>query len=209
GEGIEPEREARLGTYLRIKAGRQLAATDRYGMLVGAGVAQSLQHAPKDRATLLVGTPDGAMNVLEVEVVGGFESFSKDYDARMVKIPLTAARELLNTNGANLLVVTLKKTEDTDRVAAAARSLLSGEDYAVMQWQVLNDFYSKTVALYDRQLGVLRLIVMLMVLLSVTNTVNMTIYERTGEVGTMRAMGNRRSFVFSLLMTESVLLGLI
>jgi putative ABC transport system permease protein len=209
GEGIEPEREARLGTYLRLKAGRQLAATDRYGMLVGAGVAQSLQLAPKDRATLLVGTPDGAMNVLEFEVVGVFESFSKDYDARMVKVPLAAARELLNTNGANLLVVTLKKTEDTDRVAAAARSLLSGEDYAVMQWQVLNDFYSKTVALYDRQLGVLRLIVMLMVLLSVTNTVNMTVYERTGEVGTMRAMGNRRSFVFSLLMTESVLLGLI
>ena len=209
GEGIEPARETRLGTYLRIKAGRQLTAVDRYGILLGAGVAHALQLAPGNRATLLVGTPDGAMNVLEFEVTGVFESFSKDYDARVVKIPLAAARELLNTRGANLLVVTLKKTADTDRVAAEAQAILSGEGYAVVRWQVLNDFYSKTVALYDRQLGVLRLIVMLMVLLSVTNTVNMTVYERTGEVGTMRAMGNRSSFVFSLLVTESILLGLI
>jgi putative ABC transport system permease protein len=65
------------------------------------------------------------------------------------------------------------------------------------------------VDLYDRQLAVLRLIVLLMVLLSVANTTNMTVYERTGEVGTMRALGNGSRFVFSLLMTESALLGVI
>jgi putative ABC transport system permease protein len=209
GEGIEPEREARLGTYLVLTAGRQLTGADRYGILLGEGVAHSLQLAAGDRATLLLSTPDGAMNALEFDVVGVFESFSKDYDARTVKIALAAAQELLYTKAASVLVVTLKKTSDTNRLADAVDLLLSDQGLETKRWQVLNDFYSKTVELYDRQLGVLRVIVLLMVLLSVINTVNMTVYERTGEIGTMRAIGNRSRFVFSLLMTESLVLGLI
>jgi putative ABC transport system permease protein len=149
------------------------------------------------------------MNTLDFETVGVFESFSKDYDARTIKIPLAAARELLNTDGANVLVVTLRKTSDTPQVERGVEALLAGDGLEVKAWQALNDFYSKTVDLYDRQLGVLRLIVLLMVLLSVTNTINMTVYERIGEIGTLRAMGNRSIFVFELVVTESALLGLI
>jgi putative ABC transport system permease protein len=47
-----------------------------------------------------------------------------------------------------------------------------------------------------------------MVLLSVTNTVNMTIFERVGEFGTMRALGNRGVDVFGLVLAESAVLGL-
>jgi putative ABC transport system permease protein len=209
GEGIEPAREARLGTYVRITAGRQLHADDRYGILLGEGVAHSLKLAPGARASLLLGTPDGAMNVQEFVVVGVFQSFSKEYDARTVRIPLPAAQELLDTRSANVLVVSLHSTDDTDRVSRAAGALLAGGGLEVRSWQVLNDFYGKTVDLYDRQLAVLRLIVLLMVLLSVANTTNMTVYERTGEVGTMRALGNGSRFVFSLLMTESAVLGVI
>lgn len=208
GEGIEPEHESRLGTYLILKEGRQLTATDRYAILLGEGVAQALQLKPEDVATLEVSTPDGATNALDFRVAGVFVSFSKDYDAHAVKIPLAAAQELLDTKGANLLVVSLRQTRDTERVSIAVEALLAGQGLESKRWEVLNDFYSKTVELYDRQLGVLRVIVLLMVLLSVTSTVNMTVHERTGEVGTMRAMGNPSPFVFSLLMTESALLGL-
>ena len=48
-----------------------------------------------------------------------------------------------------------------------------------------------------------------MVLLSVTNTVSMTIFERTGEFGTMRALGNRGKDLSLLVLSESALLGLI
>ena len=46
GEGIEPAPEARLGTYLNVSRGRQLAADDAYGMMIGAGVADALDLAP-------------------------------------------------------------------------------------------------------------------------------------------------------------------
>lgn len=208
GEGIEPDKEARLGTYMTLRSGRTLAADDRYKILLGEGVARSMRLAPGDRATLQVVTPAGAMNVLEFDVVGVFASFSKDYDARTVKIPLAAARELLDTTGANVLAVLLADTGDTDSVASAAESLVSGRGLEVRRWRQLNDFYDKTVQLYERQLGVLRVIVLLMVVLSVSNAVNLTLYERIGELGTMRAMGNRSRQLYALLMSESALLGL-
>jgi putative ABC transport system permease protein len=209
GEGLEPEREARLGSHLFLSAGRQLTDKDRYGMLIGHGVARSLKLAPGDRASILLNTPDGAMNTLEFEVVGVFQSLSKDYDARAVKIPLPAAQELLDTKGVNVVVASLRRTRDTERVALALASSLGGEGLEVKRWDELNDFYAKTIDLYGRQFGVLQLIILAMVLLSVTNTVNMTVFERTGEFGTMRALGNRGRDVLVLILAESALLGLI
>jgi len=209
GEGIEPEKEAKLGTYLVISAGRQLTDKDSFGVLLGQGVADALKLAPGDQVTVLVNTAEGAMNTLDFEVVGVFQSFSKDYDARAIKIPLPAAQELLNTHGANLLVVSLARTRDTAAVVAAAEEIAAGRGLEVKGWSELNDFYEKTVALYDRQFGVLRLIILVMVLLSVINSVNMSLFERVGEFGTMRAVGDRGRKIFALVVIEGALLGLI
>ncbi|MFP5462851.1 MAG: ABC transporter permease, partial [Gammaproteobacteria bacterium] len=70
-----------------------------------------------------------------------------------------------------------------------------------------NDFYAKTVTLYETQFGGLRLIILAMVLLSVVNSVNMGAFERLGEFGTMMALGNRHADVVRLIVTESALLG--
>ena len=209
GEGIEPHKEQALGTYLMVTEGRKLTDQDRYGMLVGYGLARALKLKPGDRTTLVLSTGEGALNTLDFEVVGVFQSFSQDYDARAVKITLQAAQELLNTNGANVLVVALGRTEDTDRVAGTLRERTVGTDMEVRSWEELNAFYRSTVQLYDRQFGVLQLIILLMVLLGVINAVNMSVFERIGEFGTMRALGNQVKHVFALVVAEGVLLGLI
>ena len=55
----------------------------------------------------------------------------------------------------------------------------------------------------------LRFIILVMVLLSVANSVNMSLFERIGEFGTMRAVGDRGRKIFALVVTEGALLGLI
>ena len=188
--------------------GRQLEKRDTHGIVLGEGVAQGLKLRIGDRATLLLNTAEGVLNTLEVEVVGTFQSFSKEYDARAVKIQLSAAHELLNTKGVNSLVVSLKRTEDTSQVADSLKRQFDSNEFEVKTWQELNDFYENTVALYERQFGVLQVIILVMVLLSVANSVNMSVLERVGEFGTMMAIGNRSSAVFGLVLTENVLLGL-
>lgn len=207
GEGIEPDKEARLGSFLKITAGRQLSDADSFGMVVGEGVAHSLSLKPGDAVTLILNTAEGALNTLEFEVIGVFRSFSLDFDARAVRIPLAAAQELMFTPGANLLVATLHRTEDTDRALAGIRDLLGGGELEALDWRKLSDFYEKTIDLYDRQFGVLQLIILFMVLLSVANSVNMSAFERMSEFGTLLSLGSRRGDVFRLILLENVILG--
>ena len=207
GEGVEPAKEAALGTYLRIVEGRALEDGDRDGALIGYGVARALNLKPGDTATIVASTGGGAMNTAEVRVIGIFQSFSRDYDARAVRIPLAVAQELLDSRGANVLVVSLHRTSSTDVVAARIRKQAAEAGLEVKTWQELNDFYPKTVELYERQFGVLQLIIFAMVLLSVMNTVNMSVFERIGEFGTMRALGNRGRGVFALVVAENAVLG--
>jgi len=207
GEGIEAQREARLGTSLVIASGRQLRDEDDHGMMLGHSLARALKLKPGDWATLVISTPDGALNSLEFEIVGTFQTFSRDYDAHAVRINLAAAQDLLATPGVNTLVLSLTRTEDTGTVAADLRARLAGQGLEINTWLKLNDFYTSTVEMYDAQFGVLRLIILLMVLLSVANSVNMSVFERVGEFGTMMALGNRANRVFGLIMAENAILG--
>jgi putative ABC transport system permease protein len=209
GDGIEPGRENRLGTFIHIESGRSLGDQDMYSIIVGKGLADAFRIRLGDRVTLLVSTSGGALNTLDFEVVGIFRSFSRDYDAHAVRVPLAAAQKLLNADGVNTLVVSLDDSLDTPRIAAVLAEQLDREKFEIKKWNELTDFYDKTVTLYDRQFGVLRMIVLIMVLLGVANSVNMSAFERVGDFGTMMALGNRRAAIFRLVILENVLIGLI
>ncbi|WP_150429186.1 ABC transporter permease [Dechloromonas sp. CZR5] len=209
GEGIEPDGEAKLGTFLNYIEGRALTGTDHDGIVVGDGVAKSLGLKIGDRVTIVMTLAAGAVNTLDFELVGIFQSFSKEFDSRAVRIPLDVAKTLMDTDGIHLLVVQLSDTESTSSTVASMKQQLANQGLDVTPWYALSDFYEKTVDLYDRQFGVLRLIILIMVLLSVINSMNMTLFERTREFGTMRAIGDRSDWVFRLIMIESFWLGLL
>lgn len=209
GEGVEASKENGLGTFMQVRQGRQLEDSDDEGIYVGAGVAQALDLKPGSNVTILLNTSEGALNTLEFRVVGVFESFSKEFDERSVRIPLEAAEKLLGRDGANSVVVELNRTEDTGLVADLVRGKIDELGYEVHTWTQLSDFYSKSVDLYRTQFGVLQWIVLIMVLLSVFNTVNMSVFERVGEFGTLMALGNTRSYVFWLVLAENAVLGLV
>ncbi len=208
GEGIEPDKEQRLGTYLMLRAGRQLQDSDRYAVLVGAGVARSLKLKPGSRITLLASTAAGATNSLDGEVVGVFQTFSKVYDAHAIKIPLVAAKELLNAAEVTNIVVRLQRTEDTQAVAQELRELPGAGGLEIKTRIELNEFYEKTVTFYRQLFGALEVIVLVVVLLGVANSVSMSVFERIGEFGTLMSLGNRRRYVFRLILLENLLLGI-
>lgn len=209
GEGVEPEGERALGRHVVITAGRALNSDDRYGIMLGHGLARTLKLMPGDWATLLLHTHDGALNSIEFQVIGIFQTFSKEYDARAIRIPLAAAQELQAIQGVNTLVIVLDDTSLTDFAAAILRKLPQLHDHEIKTWVDLNEFYIQTVEMYEAQFGVLRLIILVMVLLSVANSVNMSIFERVDEFGTMMALGNRSRQVFFLILTENLILGIL
>lgn len=207
GEGIEPAREAKLGSHLFVIEGRQLRDSDTYGALLGEGVARALNVGVGTFVTVLANTPEGAINTLEFEVMGVFRTYAKDFDDRAIRIALPAAQELVRSRGVHAVVVSLADTLATDRIAEQLRTSLPGHE--IKTWLELDDFYAKTVELYQSQFAVLQFIILIVVLLSVANSVNMSAYERVGEFGTLKALGQREWQVSYAIVLENVLLGLI
>lgn len=208
GDGIEANGEEKIGSFVHYTEGRALSNADTDGIVIGQGVARTLNLKVGDSVTLVINLSQGAVNTAEFKVTGVFQSFSKEFDSRAVRIPLNSTRELFDTNDAHLLVMTLSDTKETEPIARITSEQTKKLGLEVKTWKQLSDFYEKTVQLYDAQFGVLRLIIFFMVLLSVTNSINMTLYERTKEFGTMLALGNTPGQVTKLIMTESCLLGL-
>jgi putative ABC transport system permease protein len=106
------------------------------------------------------------------------------------------------------MVMALKQTERYGWCNAGNCCTLRQPKAGSQYWLKLNDFYAKTVEMYDAQFGVLRIIILLMVLLSVANSVNMSVFERVGEFGTMMALGNR-SRCIRLIIAENSIIGLV
>ena len=188
-EGVEPERESALGSYINIAAGRRLADSDAFGVLLGAGVAQALELEPGDWMDVVATTVDGSMNSLEFEVVGTFQTFSKDYDAVALRLPLAAVQELLGVSGANVAVVELADTADTAALATALGDHFGARGFAVERWEELDPFYRQTVELYQQQFGFLIAVILLLVVLGVGTAMGMSIHERAAEFLAISAVG--------------------
>ncbi len=208
-EAVDLKQEATLSGGLRVLSGARLGANDKLGVMIGKGVADSLRLRPNDSVTVLAPTLDGAVNTIELKVVGVFASFSKDYDDRAIRLAIPTAQELLGTKDISRLIVLVKERDATDRSAADLRSRLASDRYEIRTWTELSDIYRNTVAAYEGQFGVIRVIILLLVILSVANVVNMSIFERTGEYGTMRALGNHGGFIAKMIYLETAVLGLV
>lgn len=210
GDGVVPEREAAVSKQLDFVEGEPLdpARTDQ--VIVGVGLAASLGVEPGDRLILLTKTESGSLNAAEAEVSGLFRTPIKAYDDAYLRTSLSLANQLTRTTGAHKWVVLLDETEKTRRVVADLQARFgAGAGVEFVPWRDLADFYNKTVTLFNAQVNVVRLVIALIIVASITNTLTMSVIERTSEIGTLMATGFRRAEVLSMFVKEGVVLGVL
>ena len=202
-----------LGFTPRLAAGRDLDAKPggEIEALIGAGVARSMNVKVGDGLTILAVTADGALNGIDVQVVGIVNTGFKEMDDRYLRITLPSAQRLLQSDRVTNLVVGLDATENTDEVAAALAPRLSGlpQQLILKKWIDLAAYYKQVRSLFSGIFVFLGVIVFFMVLMSSVNTLLMTMFERTREIGTMLAMGTPRSWIMALFVLEATLLGVL
>ncbi len=209
GEGIDPIGEADIGQSVMIVQGQDLTAASPDSALLGVGLAANLGAAPGDQIVLLATTASGGINAIELTIAGLFATPAKAYDDSVLRIPIDSARTLMRVEGATSWVVLLERTRATEAALAHLRTHLSAEEFEIVPWYDLADFYNKTVELFTRQVDVVRLLIALIVILSIGNTLSMAVVERTSEIGTSMALGVRRRGIMTMFLAEGALLGMV
>jgi len=207
-DGVEPEKEKTLAKQLKIVSGANLSESEPRTVILGQGLATSLGAKIGDKVVLVANTQRGGVNAVEVTVRGTFSTVTKAYDDVALRLPLKTAQQLLRVQGTHRWVVLLDKTENTNEVVASLRQQFDSKKLEVVPWVQLADFYNKTVTLFSRQVTVMKLIIAAIIVLSISNTMMMSVMERTGEVGTGMALGNSRRDVLSMFMSEGLILGI-
>ncbi|HKS96205.1 MAG TPA: FtsX-like permease family protein, partial [Terriglobia bacterium] len=150
----------------------------------------------------------GGVNAVESHVRGFFSTEAKAYDDVAIRLPIRLAQELLRVAGANVWVIALDSTDRTPVLVEMLRRQFGGAGLQFVPWFELSDFYNKTVALMSRQMNVVQALIGLLIVLGISNILIMNVLERTGEIGTVLALGARRRKVLALFLAEGLVLGL-
>jgi putative ABC transport system permease protein len=213
GSAVDPAAEHAMGFTPNIPTGRDISqnSNGEVEALVGTGVARSMSVKVGDGLTILAVTADGALNGIDVQIVGIVSTGVRDLDDRYLRITLPSVQRLLQTDRVTNIVVGLDKTESTDAVAAALAPRLSGlsQPMTMKKWIDLAAYYKQVRTLFTGIFVFLGVIVFFMVLMASVNTLLMAMFERTREIGTMLSMGTPRLWIIALFMLEATLTGLL
>jgi putative ABC transport system permease protein len=211
GRGIDPARQETMGFDTRVKSGRALDPhSSEPEVVLGSGLAETMKVKIGEPLTLLSTTTLGALNAVDVRVVGTFSTGIKEFDARALKVTVGTAQTLLDTNRVTKIIVRLDDTKNTNRSAATIAAALKSSGHsqiAIKTWRDLATFYKQVVMLYASIFIFLGIIIFILVILSSSNTMMMTVLERVQEIGTLLALGTRRRQIVLIFLLEGLVIG--
>jgi len=211
GIGVDPAAEAKGSDIPATITSGQWLRPGEQAVVLGSGLARSLNVKVGDSITLLATTADGTLNAVDANVAGIADVRIKELNDRYLATTIALAQQLLNVSGVVSKISVL--LHEPAHVGATASHLLealrsTGENIAVKRWDELAVFYHQVKMLYIGIFGFMGTVLIVVVFLATINTTWMTVTERTREIGTLRAMGARSRRIVDNFVIEGILLAL-
>lgn len=202
--GIDPASKAN-DPYRRLVSGEFLTADDREGILIGYPLAQNLALNVGDRINLLVNTADGTVDEQLFTVRGIYTTGTTAYDKGIVFLPLAKAQAFSGAGDhASMIFVLLKDREQAEFVAEAIPS----QSFQVETWRELNALLVLVNDFSNAYLTVINLIILGVTITVIVNTLLMSVFERTREIGILSAIGMKGRQIIAMFLAEASLLAL-
>lgn len=220
--GVQPcPAPARAGTAAAVPASAAALPTDIAALAsetaqeTRRGSPAATAPATPTRIEMLAATVQGAPNVVGLNVVKAENFGLKEFDDSFTLLHLAQAQRLVyGAAEPQVTAIQLQLRHSAQMPAARARlqQLLEGEwrerDLALVDFQTLAPVYGQTIEFFDSVFGFMATLIGVIVLFTVGNTMSMAVLERTTEIGTLRAIGQRQSGIRRLFVAEGLLLGL-
>jgi len=198
--GIDPDSGFHDPIRRSMIAGEYLKADDRESVLLGKNLAESLGIGAGSKISLLMGTSDGGV-VDGIFTVGGvFYSGVVVYDESTVYIPLSKAQAMTGVGDRVSAVIVL--TEDNETAFPVADALRApGRN--VLTWRDMNELILTTMETGMSFYYLLYGIVIMVVAVLIANTLLMSVFERTRELGILAALGMKGRQIMTMVLLEA------
>jgi putative ABC transport system permease protein len=207
GLGFDPQVERDGVIATKIAQGEYFSDKPGYA-LIGADLAKDLQVGVGDLLVLVATTAKGALNSIDVEIKGIFATGYSQIDSSMLTLALSDAQKLLRMAGqVTEITVMLTDAERADPVAQAIRERFSDDGLEAQTWKELGAAIFELLAARRQLMAVISFVVILIAALGIVNTMLMSVFERTREIGTLMALGMTPGEIRLLFLLESAMLG--
>ena len=213
--GIDVPSFLSMKPWLKFKGGtgyaggKWFSASSKDEVVLGYELAEYEQRKGGDTFYATI-TPNGRPDPVrhEFKVAGVLERTGTQDDGT-VFMPIDAAREAFNRpKQLTILGLKLKKFSGAAMRDFEAKWLALPEVQVVSLQQVKTTL-TALIGTAQTMIGAVAVIAVIVALIGVINTILMSVYERTGEIGIMKALGARKGDIFQLVWLETLMICLL
>jgi putative ABC transport system permease protein len=209
--GIDTIGEPHFSKSMKILSGKFFDTADSREVVVGRLLAKQMNVVPGDTITVLTNTVDGVMNAMDLTVSGLFSAGIDEIDGQVIYLPLSVTQEVLDTKSVDIAVVKFQSLSEAENNLEAINNDLAKNQPLLLarSWRDLAVLFRQVDKFYGVQNRLIDAILLALMFLGILNTVSMTVVERTGEIGTLRALGESRKEIVLQFLLESIILAII
>ena len=210
--GVNPGKEHRVASYTNAMAEGEwlpddVAPDDNLPIVIGTGLAKRLKTKLGDELSFISQAADGSIAAELYTVHGLIETGVDQIDATVGFVRLSDAQELLvlGDRAHRVLALTDKATH-SDRIAS---DFAPEEGQVILTWAELIPELSRGIEVDRGGQHIFLIIVLIVIALGVTNTMMMSVLERTREFGVLLAIGTTPGTIVFTTVWEAVWMSLI
>ncbi len=206
--GVNTQAETHFFDHLRFVAGGAWSVTTENPIVLGSGVARALQVQTGDTLTLLTTTVEGGLNGIDLTVSGIASTGFKEFDDISVFTYSNSLEKLFDSEAQDRVLIWISHPSQLESVKEAVAQYLRkhSSDLEIKNWEYVHPIAKHARQFLQSQDIIMMIILGIVVLFSITNTVGISIFERTAEIGTLRALGDTKPDIFRLFSWEAILL---
>jgi len=209
--GIDPSKEKDISRIIRgLEKGRFLEDDDTNAVYIGRDLAKKLEVGLGDEIVILSSSVDYSMAAAKLRIRGIFYTNFFEFDSRAAFINKKYMDgEFLADNIASHIVIQPEKKEDTFKLQGKISKVLDQEKYEVVTWmemaESLVQFMKLDYAMDHISFGLLLVIVFFVIMIFTL----ISVFQRSKEIGIMRAIGTTQKQVYQILFVEILILAVI
>ena len=206
GQGVDPNTKFLANVRAGVTQGAFLPGGQ--GVLVSEKAAKLL--GVKMGGTLVIMTTDRGNNpwYQELPITGLFNSGSETTDLTTFVVSQDTARQLVDAAGMSReLKFLVKDPETAPAVAASLETVLKDKGLRAEPWEITFSGFLVILRFLDILTYLIRGFFVIVAGPVITNSILMTVFERTREYGTLRAIGLKKRQLEAMILTEGLVLG--